>query len=186
MWADEGPILSRKAGWWWARTLGGKLRLMTRIRPASAEDVPFLQQMLAIAADWRPDAVVRPLGEIMSEPLLAHYIAGWPSEGDVGFVAEDEGPVGAAWWRLFSPDDPGYGFVDKWTPELSVGVVHTARGRGVGTMLLEALIDEARLRGLRALSLSVEPENPAVALYKRLGFVTVEQIGSITMVRFGP
>jgi ribosomal protein S18 acetylase RimI-like enzyme len=49
--------------------------------------------------------------------------------------------------------------------------------------LLEALIDEARGRGLAKLSLSVEGDNPAVSLYQRLGFVTVGRTsGSFTMV----
>lgn len=124
--------------------------------------------MLAIAADWRPGAVVRSIEEIMNDPALAHYIAGWPSEGDVGVVAENGAPVGAAWWRFLSADDPGYGFVGVAIPELSIGVVETARGQGVGTMMLAALIDEADRRGLSALSLSVEHENPAGRLYRRL------------------
>ena len=148
-----------------------------------AEDEAFLQQMLAVAADWRPDIGARSLGEIMSEPALAHYIAGWPADGDVGFLAESDGPVGAAWWRFFSLDDPGYGFIDESIPELSIGVVEAARGRGVGSMLLEALIDEAVRCRLRALSLSVEQDNPAARLYQRLGFVTVGRVGdSLTML----
>ena len=156
---------------------------MPLVRPATSNDGSFLQQTLALAADWRPDASRRSLAEIMNEPALAHYIAGWPAEGDVGFVAEDAGPVGAAWWRFFSREDPGYGFVDESIPELSIGVVEAARGRGVGTMLLRALIDEARRSGLAALSLSVERENAAVRLYERLGFVTIgPTAGSLAMV----
>ena len=36
--------------------------------------------------------------------------------------------------------------------------------------MLESLTREARLRGIARLSLSVERDNPAVVLYKRLGF----------------
>ena len=136
-----------------------------------------------MAADWRPDAAVRSVAEIMAEPALAHYVAGWPVEGDVGFVAEGERPVGAAWWRFFSQSDPGYGFVDDRTPEVSIGLVADARRRGIGTALLEALIEEAIGRALPALSLSVEPDNPAMALYQRLGFVAVGRVGgSVTMM----
>lgn len=84
---------------------------MPTIRHATPADDSFLTEMLTVAADWRPGAVVRSVAEIMAEPALAHYVAGWPAEGDVGFVAEDEGPVGATWWRFFSQPDPGYGFV---------------------------------------------------------------------------
>jgi GNAT superfamily N-acetyltransferase len=153
------------------------------IRRATTDDEVFLQAMLAVAAHWRPDAAVRPLPELMSEPALAHYITGWPRAGDVGFVAEDGGPVGATWWRFFTPDDAGYGFVDDAIPELAIGIVATDRGRGVGTLLLDALIGEARRIGLPALSLSVDAENPAATHYERLGFVTVGHGGgSHTMV----
>ncbi len=153
------------------------------VRYATAEDHAFLSEMLTVAADWRPDASVRSVAEIMAEPALAHYVAGWPAGGDVGFVVEDGRPVGAAWWRFFPKHDPGYDFVSDTTPEVSIGVVADVRGQGLGTLLLEALIEEAMRRALPALSLSVEPDNPAMALYQRLGFVTVGRLsGSATMV----
>lgn len=159
-----------------------------RLRRATTEDTGFLQEMLTVAADWRPGARVRSVAEIMAEPALAHYVVDWPAAGDVGFVIEDDRPVGAAWWRFFGPHDPGYGFVNDATPEVSIGLVADARGQGFGTLLLEALIKEARSRALPALSLSVEPDNPATALYQRLGFVTVGRLdGSLTMaVTLGP
>ena len=153
------------------------------IRHATPADDSFLKEMLTVAADWRPGAVVRSVAEIMAEPARAHYVAGWPAEGDVGFVAEDERPVGAAWWRFFSQHDPGYGFVDVRTPEVSIGLVADAQRQGIGTALLEVLVEEALGRALPALSLSVEPDTPAVALYQRLGFVAVGRFGgSVTMV----
>lgn len=131
--------------------------------------------MLAVAADWRDGAVVRPWDAVLAEPMLAHYVVGWPAAGERGMVAEDEQgrPVGAAWWRLFPEQDPGYGFVSADCPELSVGVLDGHRGAGVGTALLRALIEQAGLDGLPGLSLSVEPDNPAARLYARLGFEVV-------------
>lgn len=150
---------------------------MSLIRRATPEDAALLWEMLAVAANWRPDADIRSAAEIMGIPALAHYIAGWPVEGDVGFVVEEGRPLGAAWWRFFSKHDPGFGFVDEATPEVAIGVVEEARGRGLGTRLLQALIAEAQRSALPALSLSVEPDNPAVSLYQRLGFLTVGRVG---------
>ena len=66
---------------------------------------------------------------------------------------------------------PGYGFVDEETPELAVAVVPNARGKGVGTALLTALLDRARADGYAALSLSVDRANEgAIALYEQHGF----------------
>lgn len=151
---------------------------------AAAGDGPFLEAVLATAADWREETAIRPTHEVMAEPQLAHYIAGWPRDGDQGVIAEAASqPVGAAWWRFFDPDEPGYGFVDADTPELSIGVLPAQRGRGIGGQLLHALVGEARQRELPALSLSVEMENPAARLYRRLGFREVGTVGgSLTMV----
>lgn len=52
--------------------------------------------------------------------------------------------------------------------------------RGVGAALLERIIDEARSRGLRTLSLetgSGAAFEPALALYRRRGFVNGEAFG---------
>ncbi len=138
--------------------------------------------MLAVGADWRT-LIPRPVSEVLAIPDLAHYIDGWPAPGDFGFVAEDDAPVGAAWWRHFSTSDPGFGFVDERSPEISIGVLPDARGVGVGTLLLGALVAAARDQMLPALSLSVEVENEARRLYQRLGFEEVETVaGSVTMV----
>jgi ribosomal protein S18 acetylase RimI-like enzyme len=153
------------------------------IRRATADDAEFLAEMLAVAADWRPGTTPRTVSEVMAAPELARYIRGWPREGDVGVVAEVDRPTGAAWWRFLPSDDPGYGFVDAATPEISIGVVEQARGQGQGRLLLEALIEEGLELGLHGLSLSVESDNPAKRLYQRHGFQAVGGVGgSVTMV----
>jgi ribosomal protein S18 acetylase RimI-like enzyme len=48
------------------------------------------------------------------------------------------------------------------------------RGQGIGTAMVEALIDEAA-RTSRALTLGVVKTNPALRLYQRLGFRTTHQ-----------
>lgn len=150
---------------------------------ATADDAVFLAEMLAVAVDWRPGTTPRTVSDVMGDPDLAHYIRDWPIEGDVGVVAEADRLVGAAWWRFFLPDDPGYGFVDAAIPEISIGVVEQARGQGQGQLLLQALIEEGRKLGLQALSLSAEPDNPAKRLYERNGFREVGGVGgSVTMV----
>jgi thioredoxin reductase len=100
-------------------------------------------------------------------------------------IAIDKGfPVGAAWYRLFDNDRPGYGFVDERTPELAIAVVPNARGKGVGTALLEALLRDARAAGYPTISLSVDRANAgAIELYGRHGFEQVaEDEDSVTML----
>lgn len=140
--------------------------------------------MLVAAAFWRPNGPSGSVTGVLSQPQLAHYVAGWLRPGDFGVIALNaQQPVGAAWARLFPESDPGYGFVDAVTPELSMGVVRAWRGGGIGSRLLDALIAAAREQKLASLSLSVEPDNHARFLYERVGFRQVSEVGgSLTML----
>jgi ribosomal protein S18 acetylase RimI-like enzyme len=148
------------------------------IRPAGPQDVPFLRDMLRHAYYWRVDQVSE-----SGEPPVQRYVERWGRPGDTALIAiHDFQPVGAAWYRLFKDDNAGYGFIDEETPELSIAVVPSRRGSGLGSELLEALVAQARADGYEALSLSVEKDNPAVGLYERYGFVPVrEEDGAVTM-----
>lgn len=151
-----------------------------RLRPldTGVDDRRFLAAMLYEAAAWRPGPRPAP-AEVLAEPANARYVAGWGRAGDFGLVAvaEDGERLGAAWYRLFSATEPGYGFVDEETPEVSIAVRPGSRRRGIGTALLGELSAHAAQAGFSALSLSVEVDNPAGRLYRRLGFEPVEDGG---------
>jgi GNAT superfamily N-acetyltransferase len=153
-------------------------------RIATATDEDVLVGMLYLAVFVSP-GVAPPQRSIVSRPELARYVRGWGRPGDDGIIASGPtgDPVGAAWLRLWTRDEPGYGFVDLQTPELSMAVRPELRGRGIGTRLLQRLLDRAdRLH--EAVSLSVSLQNPAVRLYKRFGFVPLFDDGtSMTMRR---
>ena len=146
------------------------------IRPAGSQDLPFLRDMLrhAYYARWGDDAAVP----------LERYVAGWGRPGDFALVAIDEfQPVGAAWYRLFEPDEPGYGYLDERTPELTIAIVPSRRGRGLGAELLAGLLERARAEGYEQISLSVEPDNPAIHLYEEHGFTKAGERGGATVMR---
>ena len=132
--------------------------------------------MLRHAFYWRARGAVE-------DASLWRYVAGWGRRGDSSVVALEGGfPVGAAWFRLFSRDEPGFGFVDEETPEVSIAVVPSRRGHGIGSGLLDALIDVAREQGYTGLSLSVAEDSPAMHVFEKQGFEKVEQTdGSWTM-----
>ena len=157
----------------------------TLLRTAGSDDIEFLWVVLHEAAFWRPDAERLPLEEVRLAPELARYVEGFGRRGDWGVIAQEaRQPLGAAWWRHFPSAAPGYGFVDEATPELTLAVLADHRGRGIGTALLAALERAARRRGLAGLSLSVERDNPALALYERHGFQRAGGLGgSLTMIR---
>ena len=150
------------------------------VRRGGAQDVRFLRDMLHHAYYWKERAP-----EDTGPGPVALYVKAWGRPGDTAVIAIDGGfPAGAAWYRLFPRDRPGYGFVDERTPELAIAVVPNARGKGVGSALLGALLDRARVEGYDRISLSVDRNNAgAIELYERHGF---ERVGaeddSVTML----
>jgi ribosomal protein S18 acetylase RimI-like enzyme len=155
-----------------------------RLRAAAAEDFRFLAVMLGEAAVWRPEKQTPTADEVLADPRYAMYLAGWPRQGDDGVIAEEDGPVGAAWYRTFTAADHGHGFVAEDVPELAIAVIASRRRQGIGRRLLASLIETSVARGYRAISLSVAEENPARRLYESSGFVRVEKHGwTWTMIR---
>jgi ribosomal protein S18 acetylase RimI-like enzyme len=110
--------------------------------------------------------------------MLLRYIQGWGRRGDGGVLAEIDGEsVGAAWYRLFEEDKPGYGFVDEKTPELSIAVVPLHRRKGIGEAVLRSCMVQAREEGFQALSLSVAVHNRSRMMYQKAGFEKVAESG---------
>jgi GNAT superfamily N-acetyltransferase len=125
------------------------------IRDLRSDETPFLREMLYTALAWRTDVELPPR--------------------EWGLVAEEVGvALGLAWYRFFTEAEHGEGFVDEATPEVAVAVVDGHRGEGIGTALMEAIHARARDVGVRRISLSVDPDNPARQLYLRLGYVDFE------------
>ena len=124
--------------------------------------------------------------DLINSPHLKKYHEGWGRKGDTALIAcnAKHEPVGAAWYRLFTDDNKGYGYVDNKTPELGIAVTAQARGQGVGTLLMEKIIQQAKCDGYKSISLSVDLENShAISIYKKLGFEDYERDGtSITMI----
>jgi GNAT superfamily N-acetyltransferase len=156
-----------------------------RYRPAGAEDFTFLATMLGEAAVWRPETPTPSADEVLADPRYARYLLGWPRHGDHGLVAEQDGPVGAAWYRTFTEEGRGFGFVAEDVPELAIAVIASRRREGIARRLLVELIAASTAQGHRGLSLSVSDGNPARALYESVGFRPVGELhgSSWTMVR---
>lgn len=94
------------------------------------------------------------------------------------------GPVGfarvlRAVWRIADASmgvDPRHWYV------ANVAVSQDVRGAGLGSLLLADAEDRARTRGLRAVSLELDGENPAVRrFYERAGYVIVEERNSVRL-----
>lgn len=155
-----------------------------RIREAGAQDALALTEALVEAVNWNP-ATALPRVQILADPVLRRYISGWQRPSDAGVLAvDDDGEaIGAAWYRLFGADRPGYGFVGPGVPELTLGVRPVWRAQGVGRALLRGLLSSAE-RSHTRISLSVQRANFARKLYTSEGFtVLAGRGGADVMVR---
>lgn len=150
------------------------------IREASARDLPFLERMLFEAFFWNPAVERPPFEEFRGDAEFRKLLGDWGRPGDCALVAETAtaSPLGAAWFRLWTPAVHSYGFVDERTPEIAIGVERAQRSGGVGRALLRALIERARAAGFADLSLSVSPDNFARRLYESEGFLKVGEVGT--------
>ena len=147
---------------------------MVEIRDLRADETEFLRDMLHAAIAWNPARPLPPKEQLLEFPQLTMFHEGWGRAGDTGLVAEEDGRIlGLAWYRFFTEEVHGEGYVDEQTPEVAVAVVDGQRGRGVGTALMDAIHARARDQGIERISLSVDADNPAKRLYERLGYVDV-------------
>ncbi|MBD2579443.1 GNAT family N-acetyltransferase [Oscillatoria sp. FACHB-1406] len=137
------------------------------IRKSNLNDKDFILQMLMYAS--HEDSI----DDVRTQPALMAYAEDWGKTGDRGFIAvERDRAIGASWIRLGTATNKGFGYLDDTTPELVVATLPAVRGRGIGTLLINRLIEEIN-PFYPAISLSVRDNNPAVNLYQKLGFVKI-------------
>ncbi|GAB2450635.1 phosphinothricin acetyltransferase [Conyzicola lurida] len=116
-----------------------------------------------------------------SPPTWEGFDAG--KHPDLRIVAVDDS--GVLGWAAASPVSgrPVYSGV----VEHSVYVAATARGRGVGGLLLAGLIDIAERHGIWTIQSSIFPENIAsLQLHQRHGFREVGRRERIALMGYGP
>lgn len=106
-----------------------------------------------------------------------HWIAERQAAGFPVLVWEQDGrAVGYASFGPFRPHD-GY----RLSVEHSVYVNHTARGGGIGKLLMAALIERARTGGFHVMIAAIDGANEgSIRLHKQLGFLhvgTMPQVG---------
>ena len=139
------------------------------MRALGAQDQHDLWNWLHIALWDPPPAALRPR-EILDAPPVRIYAEDWGRPGDVGVVGEIDGQaIGACWMRLL-PAGVGLASVDAHTPQLGIALIPGFQHRGYGGRLMRAALQAAREHGYAQVSLTVHPQNPAVALYERCGF----------------
>jgi ribosomal protein S18 acetylase RimI-like enzyme len=151
-----------------------------RLRPARAEDRDFL---LRVYASTREEEL---RGVDWSDEEKAAFVA-MQFEAQDSYYREHYDP--ATFDVIEADGEPaGRFYVARWEDEIrivDIALLPEHRGRGIGTALLRALLDEAAEAGKR-LSIHVELNNPARRLYERLGFAPVEERGVYVLMEATP
>ena len=142
------------------------------IRGLKQEEADVLDTFL-YEAIFIPEGVQAPPRDIINQPELQVYVEGFGTKrGDNCFVAQagDE-IIGAVWVRIMND----YGHVDDETPSFAISLLKQYRGNGIGTRLMERMLDELRKQGYKQASLAVQKMNYAVRMYKKVGFTIVDE-----------
>lgn len=140
-------------------------------RPITDADLPFLARVYASTraeeldvTDWSDEHKAAFL-EAQFQAQHAHYQRYYPS---------------ADWLvTMRGGEDIGRLYLERWPTQhriIDIAFLPEHRGKGLGEALLRDLMDEAAACG-KAVSIHVEKFNPAMRLYRRLGFATVEDKG---------
>ena len=147
-------------------------------RRMTASDLPFLAQVYASTrieelapVPWS-DADKSAFLQSQFQAQHAHYQQYYPN---------------ADWLvTCHSGSDIGRLYVERWPTQhliIDIAFLPEHRGKGFGEALLRDLMDEAAAAG-KAMSIHVEKHNPAMRLYRRLGFTTVEDKGVYDLMRW--
>lgn len=139
------------------------------IREMRPSEYPLLEDFL-MQAIFVPEGYNGVLTKdiIAKDPKLAAAIDGFGSlPDDHAFVAVAEGVVvGACWVRTTNE----YGHIDYKTPSFSISILDDFQNQGIGTLLMQRMLDLLMEEGYMRASLSVQKDNYAVRMYERLGF----------------
>jgi ribosomal protein S18 acetylase RimI-like enzyme len=141
------------------------------LRPREEADIAFLRELYAATREDELRPLAWPAQQKQAflfdqfDKQHAHYLQHYPQ---------------ARWWVVTHGGVPvGRLYVARTERDLrimDVTLQGAHRNRGLGTALMRALLEQAQAAGVPA-SLHVEPFNPALRLYRRLGFVHVETRG---------
>ncbi len=135
-----------------------------QIAPVSENLVPGYREAL--------DAVARERKYLMfleAPPLesVNEFVSKLIQDNEIQFMALNSDGKVVGWCDILRIHFPGFEHCGR----LGMGIIKEFRGQGIGKMVLEKVIAEARKRGLIKIELEVFASNlPAVNLYKKFGF----------------
>ncbi len=133
----------------------------------------FLLEDFLYQAIYQPDKTNLAPRSIIEKPELQVYIKDFGTKkDDYCFCAEVDGKiVGAVWVRNIN----GYGSVDNNTVEFAISVFDEYQKMGIGTALMNKMLEHLNKLNYSKASLAVQKENYAVRMYQKVGFEIVDE-----------
>ncbi len=143
-----------------------------KLRNLREDETELLKDFL-YEAIFVPEGIMPPDREIIEQPELKIYYEDFGTgRADHCIVADDNGKVvGAVWTRIM--DD--YGHVDDETPSFAISLYKEYRGQGLGTQMMNQMLNLLKDKGFNKASLAVQKANYAVRMYEKAGFKTVNE-----------
>jgi GNAT superfamily N-acetyltransferase len=160
--------------------LNAAARLGIAYRPAIEEDLGFLA---LVYASTRMEEVAQ---------------SGWPLEAQRQFLAQQfdaqhrhyRQHYPGAEWLVIERGSTAVGrlYIDIWSDQvrlIDIALLPDHRGGGTGSAILSDLMDMAAAAG-KPLTIHVEKNNPAMRLYRRLGFEPIDEHGIYDLMEWRP
>lgn len=138
--------------------------MQPRLRPVADDDRAFLVELYASVRE--PELALVPWNEAARRAFVEQQFAAQDFHYREHYPGATFDVVEVAGERV------GRLYVQRGPDEIrimDIALLPSFRGRGIGTMRLRGLIDEAQ-RSRAKVSIHVEANNPARRLYERLGF----------------
>jgi ribosomal protein S18 acetylase RimI-like enzyme len=128
-------------------------------------------------AIYHPDPANPYPQEVIYYPQVRVYWDNWGTEKDDHCLMAivDSQVAGAVWIRTFQGELKGCGYIDESTLEIAIALFEPYRNQGIGTRMMEQMVELMKAEGYAQVSLSITKGNPAIRLYMRLGFTVIDE-----------
>ena len=145
-------------------------------------DLPFLRELYAstrreeMALSGWPQEQIEEFLEQQFEAQHSHYMEHFAgADFDIITTKQKKAPIG----RLYLEErEDEFRIID-------IALLPEWRGKGVGGRLMTRILEKARAVG-KAVRIHVEQNNPAMHLYKRLGFEKIDDHGIYHLMEVRP
>ena len=150
------------------------------LRPATEADYDFMRRLYASTREAEmmhfpfDDAEKRAFLDQQFAAQFSHYATHYPT-CERRIIEHDGTPVGRLW-------------VDEWHDQIrlvDIALIPECRGQGIGSALLRQVMERGGAAG-KPVTIHVEAYNPALGLYRRLGFEPIDTNGAYLLMRWSP